>query len=409
MHADTIARIKQEWKAETLRAQRKEHPREFPPLPGVPAGRYTRADFYQLEQERLWPATWLLAGHTSEVASPGSYKRWDSAGMPVIIVRGKDNVIRAFFNVCQHRGTTLVTEQSGNKTAFACTYHGWTYSLEGKLNFVPDEYDFANLDKSQKGLVPLRCEMWGNFIFVNRDPDCVPLRDHLGGMYDQLADMHFENLTMFAKLSYDIDCNWKCVQDAFAEGYHISALHKNTVAKFIDYEVGTRRLFPNGHGYQIVQKRSGDEFEAVKYFDRELVDDDPEHEITRDSSRAHNIFPNVIIPVALTQFPIIVPWATGPDSCRVEVYYVATPGHGDPESEACKTVVQMFEVVTQEDLSVLKIQQAGLKSGTIRSLTLSYGERMIYNYHENLDRVLGLERVPADLLVPQILAPFLEP
>src|SRR5262245_31077095 len=122
MHADTIARIKHEWNEEILRIQRQERPKEFPPLPEIPAGRYTREDFYRLEQEKLWPRSWLIAGHVSELPEIGSYKLWDAAGMPVILVRGKDKVIRAFFNACQHRGAAVVSEPVGNRKAFSCVY-----------------------------------------------------------------------------------------------------------------------------------------------------------------------------------------------------------------------------------------------------------------------------------------------
>ena len=409
MHAETIARIKHEWNEEVLRVQRRERPAAFPPLPEIPAGRYTREDFYRLEQERLWPRSWLLAGHISELPDEGSFKRWEAANMPVILVRGKDKVIRAFFNACQHRGSAVVSEATGLRKSFSCVYHGWTYGLDGALNFVTDEFEFAGLDKTRKGLKPLRCELWGSLIFVNADLNAMSLRDHLAGIYDQLDDMQFESLTMFAKLSYDIDCNWKCVQDAFAEGYHINTVHKNTVALFLKPEVGTRRLFPHGHGYQIVSQNTGEAFEESKFFDRFAMDMDPGHEITRNSSRAHSIFPNLTIPVTTTQFPIIMPWPKGPHRCTVEVYYMATPGHGDPESEACKTVTQMFDVVTQEDLGVLNAQQRGLNSGAISSVPLSYLERLIYNHHEHLDRVLGLDHVPPELRVPQILGPFIEP
>jgi phenylpropionate dioxygenase-like ring-hydroxylating dioxygenase large terminal subunit len=408
MRAETIAKIKQDWASEGSRMKLGERPAEFPALPEIAAGRYTRADFYQLEQDHLWATTWLVAGHTSEVRAAGSYKLWESAGIPVILVRGNDHVIRAFFNACQHRGGLLVTEASGSKKAFACNYHSWTYGLDGALNFVPDEFDFKGLDKSKKGLVPLRCETWGNLIFVNRDLSCMPLRDFLGALHTELEDMQFDTTTLFAKLDYDIDCNWKCVPDNFEEGYHVTTVHKNTVARFLNYDVTSRRLYPNGHAHVMMGKKTGDEFEATKVFDRGRVEKDPGHEITRNSQRTYNVFPNLIIPTALTQFPLIISWPRGPDACHVEVYYLALPGHGDPESEGCKTVVQMMDVITKEDLGPLNGQQKSIKSGAVRSFPLSYSERLIYHHHENLDRVLGLQRVPSDLAVAQILEPFVE-
>ena len=375
----------------------------------MPAGRYYREDYYNLERENLWPKTWLFAGHLDELPEAGSYKLWEAVGMPVILIRGKDDEVRAFYNVCQHRGSAITTKPRGKVNKLSCQYHGWTYDLTGELVFVPGEYEFIGLNKCDKGLKPLRCETWGKLIFVNADPQAESLEQFMGPLWEALADMDFDSSELFDKLEYRIPCNWKCVQDAFQEGYHINTVHKNTVAQVLEPSVGTRSLFPNGHSHQIVRKATGEAEEEARYFDRERPEFyGPEHEITRVGQRAYAAFPNVIIPLAETQYPFIVAWPDGPDNCLVEVYYVATPGHGDPESEACKMVVQMFDVVTQEDLGILSSQQKSLRSGAISGITLGYAERMIYNSNEHLDRVLGLDKVPADLALPQVLAPFIE-
>lgn len=406
MDVETIAAIKDDWAAEIARMSHGEHPKDFPALPGIPIGRYTRQDFYELEKRELWAKTWLLAGHSDELPTVGSYKLWEAAGMPVILVRGKDHRIRAFFNACTHRGGLLVTEAKGAKTAFACNYHSWTFGLDGMLNFVPDEFEFPELDKAAKGLVPLRCEMWGNFIFVNQDADASSLKDFLGAVYTGLEDLRFDRTTLFAKLDYDVDCNWKFVPENFEEGYHVNTVHKNTVARFLDYDVTSRRLYPNGHAHVMMAKKQGEEFEASKVFDRIAIEADPEYEINVIAQRTYNVFPNLIISTALTQFPLMVVWPRGTNRCHVEVYYAAMPGHGDAESEACKTVVQMMDVITREDMGPLSGQQRSVESGALKTFELGYCERLIYHHHESLDRALGVNNIPPELVVKQILGSF---
>ncbi|MCS6947437.1 MAG: Rieske (2Fe-2S) protein, partial [Steroidobacteraceae bacterium] len=123
-------------------AQRTAPPPGFPAFPLIPAGRYTDPDFLRLEQERLWRRSWVYACHMDELPAPGSFVLWRKLGAPIVIVRGQDDQIRAFYNTCRHRGGPLVKEPSGRCDGFVCGYHGWTYSLDGRLLNLRDKRDF---------------------------------------------------------------------------------------------------------------------------------------------------------------------------------------------------------------------------------------------------------------------------
>src|SRR5215510_242236 len=143
---------------------------------------------YELEREAIFKRTWLNVGRVEQLPRKGSYftKELDAAGTSVIVVRDMDGGVRAYHNMCRHRGNKLVwddyprEETSGTCRQFTCKYHGWRYDLEGTLNFVQQESEFFDLDKSKFGLVPVNTEVWAGFIFVNFDPDAPPLREYLG-------------------------------------------------------------------------------------------------------------------------------------------------------------------------------------------------------------------------------------
>src|ERR1700722_79813 len=153
------------------------YPDAFPALPEVPAGRYYDPQFYELEQQYLWRKTWLHAGHVSELPTVGSYKLFEQLGLSIIISRGLDGEIRAFHNICRHRASALLLETKGVARRFVCPYHAWGYSLDGRLTAVPREHDFPCLDKSKRGLLPVRCETMRGMIFLNLDERAQSLAD----------------------------------------------------------------------------------------------------------------------------------------------------------------------------------------------------------------------------------------
>src|SRR5690606_735301 len=139
-------------------AERTGPPPGFPQLPDIPAGRYVDPAFLALEKDYLWRRSWLYACHMDELPSAGSYVLWNKTGTPLVIVRGKDDVVRAFYNTCRHRGAPLVRDKCGKAEGFVCGYHGWTYTLDGRLVNLRDKRDFVGLDMSKRSLLEVRCE-----------------------------------------------------------------------------------------------------------------------------------------------------------------------------------------------------------------------------------------------------------
>ncbi|MGW0684055.1 aromatic ring-hydroxylating oxygenase subunit alpha [Streptomyces sp. NPDC002754] len=191
-------------------------------------------EHYELERDAIFRRTWLNVGRVEQLPRKGSYftKELDAARTSVIVARGTDDEIRAFHNVCRHRGNKLVwndfprEETSGVCRQFTCKYHAWRYDLEGKLAYVQQEGEFFDLDKSEYGLKTVHTEVWEGFIFINLDPgNTTPLREYLGEFARGIEGYPFHKLTQVHKYRAEIGANWKLFIDAFAEFYHAPILH----------------------------------------------------------------------------------------------------------------------------------------------------------------------------------------
>jgi len=197
--------------------------------------------FFEAERDAIFKRTWLNVGRVERLPRTGSYftKELPSAGpgMSVIVVKTKDGSIKAFHNMCRHRGNKLVwndyphQETSGTCRQFTCKYHAWRYSLDGELTFIQQEDEFFDVDKSQYGLVPVRCEVWEGFIFVNLDTNAQPLREYLGKLAKGLEGYPFHEMTEVYSYKADVGSNWKLFIDAFAEFYHAPVLHQGQYTK----------------------------------------------------------------------------------------------------------------------------------------------------------------------------------
>src|SRR5882724_11520731 len=174
--------------------------------------------FYEIEREAVFKRAWLNVGRVDEIARNGSYftKEIEVAKTSIIVARDMRGQVRAFHNICRHRGNKLVwndfprKETRGSCRAFACKYHGWRYGLDGACIFVQQESEFFDLDKADYGLVPVHCDVWAGFIFVNFavEPPQT-LHDFLGPMITALDGYPFERMTERYEFRADIGCNWK--------------------------------------------------------------------------------------------------------------------------------------------------------------------------------------------------------
>jgi|HubBroStandDraft_3_1064219.scaffolds.fasta_scaffold13177_2 choline monooxygenase len=219
---------------------------------------YTDPSILEAEKDRIFRRTWQLVGTLNTpcgesggqngtkrtIADPETFFTVDVIGEPVVVVRDKQGVLRAFSNVCRHRAGPIA-QGSGCKNVLRCGYHGWTYTLDGRLIGTPDVEGVEFFDRSTMGMFPLRLEIWEQLIFVNFDQNAAPLSTHLGKIPEQARGFQFDGLQSVERRDYIIDCNWKVYVDNYLEGYHIPVAHPGLMREidYANYRTDTYRYY----------------------------------------------------------------------------------------------------------------------------------------------------------------------
>jgi nitrite reductase/ring-hydroxylating ferredoxin subunit len=194
----------------------------------ITTDRYTSMEIAELEDERIWSRVWQVAGRVDELPEPGDWIEYQIRDQSYVIVRDDDGRLHGFVNACRHRGNKLCTGgrgDCGSAARFVCPYHLWSYALDGRLLRVSRPDLVGPIDKDAHGLLPVSVDCFAGFIFLNPDPDAAPLAEFLGEAADRLAPYHLEEMVPVLNVRESVDCNWKVVVDAFAEGYHVSSIH----------------------------------------------------------------------------------------------------------------------------------------------------------------------------------------
>ena len=206
----------------------------------IPAPWYVDARIAELEARTVFSKTWQMVGRVEQVEKSGQFVTANVAGEPVVVVRGNDGVLRAFFNVCRHHAAAVVTEPCGQTSILHCPYHGWNYGLDGSLKGMPEFDGVKNFERQQNVLVPVKAETWEKFVFVNLDAQALSLAEFLGGLVKRVGPLGVGKLHHFDRRVYDIHCNWKVFVDNYLDGgYHVPHLHKglNSVLDYKQYTI----------------------------------------------------------------------------------------------------------------------------------------------------------------------------
>ncbi len=196
----------------------------------LPPWAYTSEEFFRREVETIWMKEWNFFGRADRIPRPGDYFAVDFVGVPIIVVRGKDNEVRAFSNSCRHRGAAML-RGDGNCNAIRCPYHSWAYDFEGQLIVAPEMEQSSGFRMEDFPLIPLRLELWAGFIFINFDPGAGPLGEHLANLPDLLASYRFEDMTCVRRKEYTLESNWKIYVENAMEAYHVSTVHRSTLSR----------------------------------------------------------------------------------------------------------------------------------------------------------------------------------
>jgi len=193
----------------------------------LPGAWYTDPKIFKREQKRIFRRTWQYVGLTEQVARPGDFFTCRIDTVPLVVARDEAGQLRAFVNVCRHRGSQLVSDGCGNRKTLQCLYHAWTYNLDGSLRAAPGSKDEPGFKKEELGLLSVQIAAWGPFLFVNLDPQAPPLQEMLGELPQLVEDTGLPLNAIKRRVSrtYDIKANWKVVVDNYLECYHCPIAH----------------------------------------------------------------------------------------------------------------------------------------------------------------------------------------
>ncbi len=194
----------------------------------LPGEAYTSERFFAAEMAQIHRRNWLFVGRAEEWAKPGDFRAVETVGGPALVLRDRAGALRAFANLCRHRGSILL-EGSGNARVIACPYHAWSYGLDGALLGAPDMERSLGFDKAVHGLRPIRLESWADFVFLNFDEAAPSLLEHLGDLPDRLGCYRFDEMVCTWRHDMMCRCNWKLLVENALEAYHTGIIHARTV------------------------------------------------------------------------------------------------------------------------------------------------------------------------------------
>lgn len=201
----------------------------------IPPQRYTCPDFHKKEVEKIWKRTWQVACREEELAEAGDHIVYKVAGLSFLVVRTAELKLKAFWNVCLHRGRCLTNDSGKGAKQFRCGYHAWTWHLDGKLAYYPGAWDFPDVQAEKFKLREVQIDTWGGFVFINPDLNAPPLATHLGSMAGHFERWPLERRFTLWHIRKRINANWKVALEAFLEAYHLTQTHPQALGSVAEH------------------------------------------------------------------------------------------------------------------------------------------------------------------------------
>jgi choline monooxygenase len=344
---------------------------------------YRDPELAELEEERIFARSWQLVTHSCELPNPGDYITGTAGAQPVLVLRDDAGRLRAFRNVCRHRGSRLLSGSGECGKAIRCLYHGWTYRLDGELIGVPEGRSIAGLDKSALGLFPARVETLCGLVFVNLDIHAQPLAEQVAGLPERLAPYGIERLRRSGEWHGSQPANWKIVIDNYNEGYHVPIAHPGLM-RLLDYKRYDVEVHDGWVWFEapLRDKPSGNPMERAY---QRLVSPMPGlGEGDRRVWRYAMIYPNTTIDLYPDQ---IATWRIDPDGpfrSRDTARTYRHPGAGLRTRLAQLANNRLNTLVGREDHDLVENVQAGLETRGFELGPLSRREAAIAWFAERI-------------------------
>jgi len=317
----------------------------------MPARYYFDPDIYQLEADAIFYQNWWYAGHISQLAKPGDYLTANIDEQNAFVVRDQSNELRAFYNVCQHRGHELLSG-SGHANVIRCPYHAWAYDLDGTLKAARNTNNMPGFNKCEYSLKPVRVETFCGLVFINLDQNAVPLAEQAGELEKEIRDIcpSVDDLAFAQRDTYDVACNWKVMIDNFLECYHCHPAHKDFVDLVdMDSYRSTLKGIYSSHVSHAVKSTDNKAFA----FEKGDVD---------FGYAGWYLWPNLTIWAypGEANLSVLQMIPCGPDrTIEHQDWFVP---HGKPSKQLVDAMVYQKDVLQPEDIGLCESVQRGLKS-----------------------------------------------
>jgi choline monooxygenase len=358
----------------------------YEPLRTLPASWYTTEATLELERDRIFERTWQSVPLTGRLDAPGSFVTTTVGRVPVVVVRGKDGLLRAFVNVCRHRGSEVVVEREGCRKTLQCPYHAWTYDLDGTLRSAPRMRDEPDFDPAEHSLEELRLESVGPFVFVCADPDAEPLASAAGAWPALLAEteLDLDRLVHRERRTYDVAANWKVLVENFLECYHCPTSH-HAFTELVDLGAYEGEVHSDAFWHFSAATRSS-------ALTRDL------HGIAGLPDARRRLWNFVLWPSFMANvYPgpgnvstnAIVPLAPDRTLAIYDFWFDA-----DVSEDEQRENVAFVDLVQREDIALCESVQRGLRSGRIERGRLLESERFLDRFAWQVARAVAGDVVP---------------
>ena len=354
----------------------------------APGWLYASPEVYQREVETLFRRDWLLVGRVEELPNPGDYTTLRIAGEPIVIARGGDGTLSAYYNMCLHRGVE-VAAGGGNARTFKCPYHGWTYDVSGRLTGAGYMKDSSGFETAGRRLRPIRLETWRGFIFVSFDDDAPPLAEHVQEFEKDFAFLRPEECRLGNRLELELACNWKFVPENLMDFYHVGVLHAKSFGARFAWEDENVHL--KGRGGISIFYDAGPPTPGAE----PLLGKMPWLE-DRPLSFACTGFlpPNCTLFGRIDCVRLMVAWPDGPDRSRTVIYHLFPEAFFERRGfrETLKVYHDYQLQVLEEDRSMIESMQLAMSSPAYRPGRMSVLEKPLHHYLNGyIDRLFATE------------------
>lgn len=331
----------------------------------LPARFYAGADAAELDRRTVFARNWQLVAHAAQLDRAGDHIVTEIAGVPLLVVRGDDGILRALHNVCRHRAGPLATCPGRGAKRLRCQYHGWSYALDGQLLSAPEMVDASDFEISAIRLPQARVETWCGFVFVAL-AEAPALAEVLDGIDARMGADRFSGYSLQQHTAYDIACNWKAYVDNYLEGYHVPHIHPE-LNRMLDYRSYVTEL-ARWYSLQWSPLESGGDLygkgEALYYW----------------------IWPNTMLNILPGRLQTNRVLPLGPERCRVEFDFYYPDDATGVERRARD--LAFSDIVQKEDVDICERVQVGLASGSYVAGRLNpRRESGVHHFHELLRAV----------------------